>query len=70
MVKYFCDKCKEEIKGDIYRVNIYCDTKSKHYCDITTSIAIIQETPIEQPMFCEKCKDKIESFIFTGGYWL
>lgn len=77
MIKYFCDKCHEEIKGDIYRINIYAESRKKPLEDMlngtscsTSEVNIIAEYPLEQPMFCEKCKDKIELFMYTGGCFL
>ena len=75
MTKYFCDKCNSEIIGDIYHVKIYVEpTKTKSYWETlgdvlspyTKSTNKLNEVTIDRPMYCQKCKEKIENFITCG----
>ena len=74
MTRYFCDGCKNEIIGDIYRVKIYVEPESKPYwARISDALAPYTESTnnlngviAQQPMYCQKCKEKIENFIACG----
>lgn len=74
MTKHFCDKCNSEIIGNIYRINIYVEPESKSYwarigdalSPYTESTNKLNGVDAEQPMYCQKCKEKIENFITYG----
>lgn len=75
MTKYFCDGCKTEISGNIYHVKIYVNEKSKSSWEklsealspyTTATNCNANETTVEIPMYCQKCKEKIENFIACG----
>ena len=70
MLKMFCNRCKEEIKGTTYyTVNIYAEdinptaitkshTTAMHNINENMAIAFSQKKH-----YCEKCKNEIEKFI-------
>lgn len=70
MTKYFCDRCNKEIIGSIYRVKIYAENKSKSTwdelsgtVDYHAAITNMTEVFVEQPMYCQNCKEKFEDFL-------
>ena len=74
MTKYFCDGCGKEITEKIYRVKIYVDEQSKSSWEklsdvlapYASSTANLNGAIAEQPMYCQKCAEKIENFIAYG----
>ena len=70
MIKYFCDGCKKEIIEDIiYRIKIYDVPKDNFYLVRTNEIACFADINDgyvninSSPMYCKKCKEKVESLI-------
>lgn len=72
MVKMYCNKCNEEIKGTTYfTINIYAndvsDAPTASTASSTTTAYNIQTYFSQifhgQKHYCEKCKNKIEKFI-------
>jgi hypothetical protein len=58
MIKFYCDKCKEEFKGE-KGTFIYAVSRMIQLPDKSTSI---QKVP-QELIFCVNCKDKILEFI-------
>lgn len=70
MTKYFCDRCNNEIIGDIYRIKINTEPKNKSIWDeISSTVSSATATTnikacfVEPPMYCQKCKEEFESFL-------
>lgn len=76
MVKLYCDKCKKEIKDKYYTINFNAyDTNPKYnhldsshisasaYVDSRNDVLRILNS---QKMYCQYCKDGIESYLYSN----
>lgn len=76
MIKAFCDRCNNEIIGDIYRITFSAESSKKlngepyDLSDELKKISNILNTNIPAlRMYCKECKDKIEAFAFGNNHF-
>ena len=74
MVKMYCDRCGEEIKGTMYyTVNISTDDINPNMSEAYTYLTSIQNVATNtlslfgsKNQYCNKCIDEISAFIYNG----
>ena len=70
MIKYFCDRCGEQIvNNNIYHISITFENIAKKSSwellneSVRSVSSSISDRIEQQPIYCEKCKEEIEFHI-------